>query len=302
VGGDLGNMTNGDPHNLERYHKKTFSKLKNSENISEHNKNVLEHFHNYLLSQDLSDSRITRHLQCLKTLAEYIDHDIESMSKTQMRELVAAINQDRIKDQELADSTKAEYRKSLIKFYSDFLQSPGFDGNELTDFFTSTTRLKRPDPDKLPTPDTVRKLMANVEKGINRLPKPVNKLCDCVKEPKLDNELFEEFGIKALADLLEGCLDVYDLEEVELAIRPELLYVNKKHSGITGQYIPEDGVKEEFLYEDGVIDHPYELRCGQCEGFFEVAEKDEMDIICECECREISLPHAHWTQYLFSSS
>lgn len=173
MGGDLGNMTNGDPHNLEKYHKKAFSNLKNSEDISEHNKNLLVQFHNYLLSQDLSDSRITRHLQCLKTLAEFIDHDIESMSKTQMRELVAAINQDRIKDQDLADSTKAEYRKSLIKFYSDFLQSmkseidaldPDFDGNELTDFFTSTTRLKRPDPDKLPTPDTVRQLMANVEK------------------------------------------------------------------------------------------------------------------------------------------
>lgn len=131
MGGDLGNMTNGDPHNLEKYHKKAFSNLRNSEDISEHNKNLLVQFHNYLLSQDLSDSRITRHLQCLKTLAEYIDHDIESMSKTQMRQLVAAINQYRIKDQDLADSTKAEYRKSLIKFYSDFLLPSYLQGNPL---------------------------------------------------------------------------------------------------------------------------------------------------------------------------
>ncbi len=52
-----------------------------------------------------------------------MDGDLSSVSKSKMVELVGAINQNQIKDTELADSTKAEYRKSLIKFYSDFLNT-----------------------------------------------------------------------------------------------------------------------------------------------------------------------------------
>ncbi|MFB6158617.1 MAG: tyrosine-type recombinase/integrase, partial [Candidatus Nanohalobium sp.] len=84
-----------------------------------------------------------------------------------------AINQNQIKERELADSTKAEYRKSLIKFYSDFIDSmedsleevpDDFDGDDLTDFFTSTCKTTLPDPDTLPKPDTVRTLVKNVTK------------------------------------------------------------------------------------------------------------------------------------------
>ena len=39
-------MTKGDPQNLEKYHKKAFSNLKNSEDITEHRKHLVK-FHNY---------------------------------------------------------------------------------------------------------------------------------------------------------------------------------------------------------------------------------------------------------------
>jgi hypothetical protein len=90
-----------------------------------------------------------------------------------MVELVGAINQNQIKDTELADSTKAEYGKSLIKFYSDFLDTmkedinqvpDDLDGEKLTDFFTSTCKTTMPDPETLPEPDTIRRLVRNVPK------------------------------------------------------------------------------------------------------------------------------------------
>jgi site-specific recombinase XerD len=164
-------MTQGDPHNLEKRLNKTVQKLK-SEDVSSHNQDLLQRFYNYLVSQQLSDSRITRHLQCMKVIAEYADEDLEKVSKSKMVELVGAINQNQIKERELADSTKAEYRKSLIKFYADFVEAmkeeldvpEGFDGEKLTDFFTSTCKTTLPDPETLPKPDTIRELVKNASK------------------------------------------------------------------------------------------------------------------------------------------
>lgn len=165
-------MTQGDPHNLEKRLEKTVRDL-DSEEISSNNQQLLKKFYDYLVSQELSNSRVTRHLQCMKVIAEYTDEDLETISKSKMVELVGAINQNQIKERELADSTKAEYRKSLIKFYSDFIDAmkeeienvpEGFDGKELTDFFTSTCKTTLPDPDTLPEPDTVRELVRNAPK------------------------------------------------------------------------------------------------------------------------------------------
>ncbi|MBY6293885.1 tyrosine-type recombinase/integrase [Nanohaloarchaea archaeon H01] len=165
-------MTQGDPHNLEQRLENTVQSLE-SEKISSNNQQLLERFYNYLVSQELSNSRVTRHLRCVKVVAEYMDGDLSSVSKSKMVELVGAINQNQIKDTELADSTKAEYRKSLIKFYSDFLdtmkddirQVPhDLDGEKLTDFFTSTCKTTMPDPETLPEPDTIRKLVRNAPK------------------------------------------------------------------------------------------------------------------------------------------
>jgi len=173
MGGDLTTMTNGDPHNHKRQLKNSLSKVRQNPDISKHNKELLEQFYSYLVSQDLSDSRINRHLQCIRVLAEHIDYTLEICSKTQMRELVADINTNEIKERKLSDSTKAEYRKTLIKFYSDFLENmkedipsldESFDGENLTNFFTSTTRRNIPDPDLLPTPNTVRQLVKNTDK------------------------------------------------------------------------------------------------------------------------------------------
>jgi integrase len=170
VGGDLENMPNGDPHHMENRLETATSKIHNSEEISNKDKELLQQFQEHLNTQDLSTSRITRHLQCLKILAEYSEEPLLIDNRKQVNRLVAGINKNKIKDKELSDSTKAEYRKSLIKYVTDFLESMKFDidkldeemnGDELMKNITSTVPSKRPDPDRLPTPNTVRKLVKN---------------------------------------------------------------------------------------------------------------------------------------------
>lgn len=104
----------------------------------------------------------------MKVLAEHIDYSFLEIEKKNVVSLVGDINNNKIKERDLADTTLAEYRKTLIKFLGDFLQTMKgqysdldneFDGNDLTDFFSSTTKSSTPDPDRLPTPNTVRKLV-----------------------------------------------------------------------------------------------------------------------------------------------
>ena len=73
-------MTNGDPHNLEKYHKKAFSKLKNSENISEHNKNLLIQFHNYQSPSSIAFSRYLRTIS-VKETSDQIGEEANSKAR-----------------------------------------------------------------------------------------------------------------------------------------------------------------------------------------------------------------------------
>lgn len=170
MGGDYENMPNGDPHHMEKRLKTAKNSIKTSDNISQQDKKLLSQFQEHLNTQDLSTARICRHLQCMKVLAEYTDQGLDITSRKQVNKLVAGINQDNIKASDLSDSTKGEYRKSLIKYVTDFLETMQYeipeieeeiDGEQLMKNITSTVTAKRPDPDRLPTPNTVRKLVKN---------------------------------------------------------------------------------------------------------------------------------------------
>lgn len=161
-------MTNGDPHNMTKRLQSSKNKVQETPDISPENKQLIQDFLSYLNSQDLSNARKTRHLQCIRVLAENIDYSFLDIDKKKVVDLVGKINNNEIKEQELSDSTLAEYRKTLIKFLGDFMEkmkheypdiSEDFDGKQFTDFFSSTTPSSTPNPDRLPTPNTVRTLV-----------------------------------------------------------------------------------------------------------------------------------------------
>jgi integrase len=156
-------MKEGDIHNRKGHIKRTIAKIKESEDISPHNTDVILNFKDFLESQDLSDDRISRYLYTWKMFGEYVDWNIDHNDKSLIIDLIGDINKDNIREKQLSEYTKMEYKKALRKMYSDYLDSmrEDIDGDNMTDFFSMTVQKTTPDPDKLPGPDTVRELVAH---------------------------------------------------------------------------------------------------------------------------------------------
>jgi Site-specific recombinase XerD len=163
-------MTQGDPHNLSRRLKSSTDKIQESKDLSEKDKELIQRFNQHLITQDLSDSRISRHLQCIRTIGEVTEEDLLLDKKLEINKIVGIINKNDLKDRDLSDSTKAEYRKTLNKYVGNFLDSmkceidgldSEMDGRKLMEGITSTAPSTKPDPDRLPTPNTVRSLVEN---------------------------------------------------------------------------------------------------------------------------------------------
>lgn len=156
----------GDPHNHKQRIKNCEKNLKEAD-ITEENKEILLEFLNYLKGQGLSQSRITSYINRWRYLLENvdIDFDILEAEKKDLRELVGLINQNQVKDRDLAESTLREYKKCINKMYKDFLQETrDFPGEDMTDFFTLTISSKKTDPERLPTPQTVKELISNCQR------------------------------------------------------------------------------------------------------------------------------------------
>lgn len=145
-------------------------KIQDSEQISEHNKAILQEFKNYLEAQDLSQDRISRYLYTWKMFSKYVDWNIDHQDKEKLVDLIGDINKDKIKGRELSDYTKMEYKKAITKMYTDFLSSKreDYDGDSLTDFYSNTVNTEEVDPDRLPTPNTVRELIRNTVRHRNK--------------------------------------------------------------------------------------------------------------------------------------
>ncbi|MFB6100493.1 MAG: tyrosine-type recombinase/integrase, partial [Candidatus Nanohalobium sp.] len=140
--------------------------IEESSRIQDYNKEVIKEFKRFLDAQDLSIDRISRYLYTWKRFTEHISWKIDEASKDNMIDLVADINKDRIRDRELSDHTKMEYKKALKKMYGDFLESKreDIDGESLTDFFSTTVPRKRTDPDRLPRPEHIKSMIKQADK------------------------------------------------------------------------------------------------------------------------------------------
>ncbi len=159
-------MSIGDIHNRDGRIKKTVQKLENSTEYSKHNKEVILDFKDFLFSQNLSKDRIARYLYSWHQLLQHVDYKLDEVEKDDLIELVGKINQDKIKDRELSEYTKMEYKKAVRKMYTDYLESknPEFDGETLCDFFSLTVNTSHTDPDRLPTPEVVSMLVQNASR------------------------------------------------------------------------------------------------------------------------------------------
>jgi len=163
-------MTRGDIHSRKERIKNTISSIQENQEISQDNKDTIQGFHDYLATQDLSNDRVSRYLYTWQILAEHINFSIEDAEKQDLMQLAGDINQERVKDKELSDYTKMEYKKAIRKMYTAYLEeiNPEMDGESLVGFMNLTVDRKEVDPDRLPTPSTVKSLVKHADKTRNK--------------------------------------------------------------------------------------------------------------------------------------
>jgi integrase len=156
-------MSDGDPHNRKTRIENTLKSIKNSGRITHSNKDFAIDFKKFLDSQNLSLDRTSRYLYSLKTVAEEVEWNLSQPDKDRLIELVGDINQSKYWDKDISHATKKEYKKLIRKMYSSYLDSKRKDlnGEELTDFFSVTSKKNYADPDELPRPNHVAEIVRN---------------------------------------------------------------------------------------------------------------------------------------------
>lgn len=142
-----------------------------------------------------------------------------------------------------------------------------------------------------------RRRLEETKESINHLPKPIDKLLTSIEKQDSD-DLFDEFGIKALVDMLETAVDTFDISDVTITANPEILYLRKKNKGITGRYTP-DKIPSKFLDRENRLAHPFNLCCKRCNSSFKIENQSGPEIQCECNCREESIGATIYVRYLF---
>ena len=101
-------MSIGDIRHRESRVERTIQKLKTCEHISDHNRELLLEFKDFIQAQDLSLDRTCRDLYSWYQLTEIVDFELDNPDKKDLVELVRKIHRDELWD----DATKYEVSES----------------------------------------------------------------------------------------------------------------------------------------------------------------------------------------------
>ena len=91
-------MSIGDIHHRESRVERTIQKLKTCEHISDHNRELLLDFKDFIQAQDLSLDRTCRYLYNWTQITEVVDFELDNPDKKDLVELVRKIHQDELRD------------------------------------------------------------------------------------------------------------------------------------------------------------------------------------------------------------
>ena len=160
-------MSDGDPYNFKTRINTLLNRIKTNSERKPSKTQQIQDFNKYLEMEGLSKPRIYRHLSCINQLMDYMDFNITNPDKKDILELVRKINNSTVgtKDK-LAPTTKAEYKKTVKKFYKDYLSTveEDFKGEELVNFFTTRGKPRTVDYKNLPKPRHIKKLIAQPDR------------------------------------------------------------------------------------------------------------------------------------------
>jgi integrase len=99
-------------YNLNERLKRIVETIKNSEEISHHNKDLIIKFHDDCFADGLSVARVLFYMNRLWNIARWVDKDFNEMTEDDIRKLVKEISQMKYSDQ-----TKLDYKKAIKKFF-----------------------------------------------------------------------------------------------------------------------------------------------------------------------------------------
>lgn len=145
-----------------------FEKLEESD-LSQSNKEELRDFASYLMAEDLSDHKIYRYIQTFRVLSPVINFNLVEAERKDLIQLVGRINQNRIPEKSYAPESKAELKKAVRRFYR--WKYPERE-KELIGFISTHVKKserKRIDPDQLPSPSQVDRLIETAKNPRDKL-------------------------------------------------------------------------------------------------------------------------------------
>jgi len=149
--------------------KRTNQKLASNPELSDHNKQVLEDFFKKARSGGSGKAILRDYSSRFNKLAEVIDFPLDQASKKDIERIYAMFNQDEIRKNtggKYADISKDKFDSTMKKFYNWFIKKQGkgynseLDGPGLVEDVEMNIELSTEvDPDSLPTPKEVRKVV-----------------------------------------------------------------------------------------------------------------------------------------------
>jgi integrase len=169
-------MAAGDPNNFDEKLQSSLNKIQKSEQISDHNRDVLLDFYRFLEEDGLSKGRIERPLTIWRIILTQGREDFKLNDPTEqdIKRVAKKITNGDQEDEEMIDGedrikemsvgTQREYLKAVRKLVTEYLEDrkEGFDGEKLINF-TLPSEEKLLEPEKLPRPEHIEQLLDNIE-------------------------------------------------------------------------------------------------------------------------------------------
>jgi len=153
--------------------KKYNDNLAESEELSEHNKQVINDFLRHMETQGLSQADISGVSSRLSTLGRIIDFQMDQASRKDIKKIVAELNTDQLRKLDggtYSDCSKESFWNTITRFYNGFIkkESRGYnknlDGTELVDGLEVKTEIEtKVDPRTKPSPEQIKKLVESAK-------------------------------------------------------------------------------------------------------------------------------------------
>lgn len=144
-------------------------RLADTDNLSDHNKQVVNDFLRHMETKGISQADINSLSSRLSTLSRAIDFKMDEAEKDDIKKVVAALNTDELQKLDggaYSDFSKESFWKTITRFYRGFIKSEGkgyneeIDGPDLTkDLEVKTNIEARVDPRTKPSPEQIKKLV-----------------------------------------------------------------------------------------------------------------------------------------------